>query len=75
MNNQRRKRIEEIAERLDLIHDELYDLAQEEDEARENTPESLQETERYRASEDASNALETAADLINDALEELSAIE
>ena len=75
MNNQRRKRIEEIAEQLDALHDELYDLVHEEDEARENMPESFQGTERYEASEEASNSLEAAADLINDALEELSAIE
>ena len=75
MNKQRRQAIAEIAEQLDALHDELYDLAQEEDEARENMPESFQGTERYEASEEASNALEAAADLINDALEELSTIE
>ena len=75
MNKQRRQRIKEIAEQLDALHDELYDLAQEEDEAREAMPESFWGTERYEISEEASNALETAADLINDALEELSAIE
>ena len=75
MNNQRRKRIEEIAQQLDALHDELYDLSREEDEARDNMPESFQGTERYQVSEEASNALEAAADLLNDALEELSTIE
>ena len=75
MNKERRKRIAEIAEQLDFIHDELYDLVSEEDEARENMPESFQGTERYEASEEASNALEAAANLINDALEELSMID
>lgn len=75
MNKQRYARIEEIAEQLDVLHDELYDILQEEEEARDNTPESLQGTERYERSETACEALEAAADLINDALEELSNIE
>ena len=75
MNKQRYARIEEIAEQLDVLHDELYDILQEEEEARDNTPDSLQATERYERSETACEALESAADLINDALEALSEIE
>ena len=75
MNKQRYNEIEKIAEQLDLLHDELYDLLHEEEEARDNTPESLQGSERYQRSETACEALESAADLINDALEELSNIE
>ena len=75
MNKQRYARIEEIAEQLDVLHDELYDLLQEKEQARDNAPESLQGTERYERSETACEALESAAELINDALEELSNIE
>lgn len=75
MNEQRYARVVELAELLDSFHDDLYELAYAEDEARASMPSVFCESERYRLSADASVYLCRAADLINDALEVLSLIE
>ena len=47
MNADRRKRLTALAEKLDEIRSQLEDITTEEEEALENIPENLQETERY----------------------------
>ena len=61
MNNARRKRICKIA-------DALNELYEEEQEAFENIPESLQGTERYEIAENAVDMLESASSGLEDVI-------
>lgn len=61
MNNSRRKRISKIA-------DALNELYEEEQEAFENIPESLQGTERYEVAENAVDMLESASSGLEDVI-------
>ena len=66
MNNSRRKRISKIADALNEGQiDELYE---EEQEAFENIPESLQGTERYEVAENAVDMLESASSGLEDVI-------
>lgn len=51
MNNSRRKRISKIADALNELKGQIDELYEEEQEAFENIPESLQGTERYEVAE------------------------
>lgn len=53
--------------KIEEIRDKLQDILDDEDETRDNTPESLQESDRYIASEEASEALESAIDHVAEA--------
>ena len=53
MNNSRRKRISKIADALNELKGQIDELYEEEQEAFENIPESLQGTERYEVAENA----------------------
>ena len=46
MNNARRARLEEVKNQIEVLKDELQDVTELEQEALDNLPESLQETER-----------------------------
>lgn len=60
MNNSRRKRISKIADALNELKGQIDELYEEEQEAFENIPESLQGTERYEVAENAVDMLESA---------------
>lgn len=60
MNDQRRRRIRLAAKAAKAVYDELDELYNEEEEAFENLPESLQDGERGEAMQDAMNELDTA---------------
>ena len=64
MNNSRRKRISKIADALN----ELKGQIDEEQEAFENIPESLQGTERYEVAENAVDMLESASSGLEDVI-------
>lgn len=73
MNNDRRKAIGEIGQRLevareiiDSCRDELEAIKDSEDEYRDSMPESLHAGDRYAASEAASEALENALETLGD---------
>ena len=73
MNNDRRKRIEKVQETLAELLAEIEALRDEEQEALENLPESLQETERGERMQTAADALDDAytnLDSVNDSLTE-----
>ena len=73
MNNDRRKRITEAMEYLSLARETLEVVRDEEQEAYDNLPESLQEGERGQKMAEAADALDTAvSDLeeIENSLEE-----
>ena len=76
MNMKRRKRIEKAGRLLEELMEEINAIQEEEQEAYDNLPESLQESERgiamYNAAEaleDAVSQLEIADDLLAQAME------
>lgn len=72
MNTKRRKAISTIVDKLEELRMDLDVIREEEQEAYDNTPESLQETERYAQSEEAITAMEDADNSIGDAIDYLS---
>lgn len=73
MNNPRRKRIDRVHELLEEQLEELNALRDEEEEAYDNLPESLQETERGEAMQEAIDNLDSAVSSIEEAIEALEA--
>jgi hypothetical protein len=71
MNATRRKAIRAISDRLVEIQNELEYIMGEEEEARDNMPEILQDTERYALSEEASTTMEDADSAIQEAIDYL----
>lgn len=72
MNNNRRKVIRAVIKELksnepdfDAIESDLTDVLDEETEAMENTPESLQDTDRYSIMEESCDLLQEAIDEID----------
>ena len=72
MNNARRKEIRNVICELkksepdwDTIESELADILDEETEAMENIPESLQDTDRYQICEESIDYLDSAIGEIN----------
>ena len=55
MNQNRRKRINEIRDKISELRDELDTIREEEDEYRENIPEQFQGNLHYEQSEEASS--------------------
>lgn len=68
MNNARRKRICKIADALNELKSQLDELYEEEQEAFENIPESLQGTKRYEIVENAVDMLESASLRVENAI-------
>lgn len=60
MNNIRRKRIESLMEKLEDLKSDLDLIMADEQEARDNIPENMQESERYQRAEEACDNLEYA---------------
>lgn len=57
MNKERRAKLGDIIERLDALQAEIEDLEREEQEAFDNMPEGLQQSERGQQTEEAANTL------------------
>lgn len=74
MNNTRRKAISKLYNDLQDIITPLQDLLDIEQDAFYNIPDNLEGSERYERAEEAYTNLETAVDLINEALETLDLI-
>ena len=66
MNKERRNRIAEIMDKLNEIADEICEVAQEERDAFDNLPESLQYGERGEAMEAAADELEDVSSEVSD---------
>ena len=71
MNAERRQKLDAIHSQLLEAISQLEDVMAEEEEARDNMPESLQGGERYNASEEASYAMEEARDEIESAADKI----
>ena len=68
MNKDRRTRLRAARKQLSDARDDIKIVNDEEDDARDTMPESLQGTERYESSEEASEHLEDAMDFIDKAI-------
>ena len=74
MNNTRRKAIMKIAERLEELKTDFELLRDEEQEAFDNMPESIQESERGEQMQEAIDALDEACCSIDEAIDRLGEI-
>lgn len=68
MNKGRRKELSGLTEKLEAIKEKLESLLEEEEEYRDNMPESLQSSERYSLAEAACDAMQEVIDQIDEAL-------
>lgn len=74
MNKQRRQKIREVITQLETCADNLETVKSDEDEARENIPENLQDGEAYCTSEECSDKIEEAMSDIRAVIENLEDI-
>lgn len=74
MNRDRRKRLKAIIEAAGQLVEQLRTVAEEEQEALDNMPESLQLSDRWADMETASEALTEAADTMEDMITGLEEI-
>ena len=74
MNNKRRKTIGLVINSLENLSVDLEDVAQEESDAYENMPESLQQSDRGSIIEDNIYNLEDCISQINDVIDTLSSM-
>lgn len=68
MNAKRRKALEAIAQRIEDAQTDLAALYDEEVEYRDAMPENMQDGDKMTAAEAACDALETANDMLSDAI-------
>lgn len=68
MNNTRRNAIKKLIADAEYIKDRLDSILEDEQDALDNMPESLQDTERYERMEEAVSNLEYALDGIDDVI-------
>lgn len=74
MNKERRQRIKEIIVKINGCANELSDIKFDEDYARDNIPENLQNSATYTESEDCSDKLDDAISDIQQAASTLEEI-
>jgi len=74
MNNERRNKISKIIKCLRGEVEGLEGVLEDENDARDNMPESLEGSERYAMSEECSDVLEDAIDGINEIIDSLEGI-
>lgn len=74
MNKARRSRLDDVISQLNDILDEIYMISDEEKEAYDNLPESLQESERGNAMHECSDLIEDAASTLNDLIQDIEYI-
>jgi len=74
VNRERRKKIKNIIKTLSSCQTDLEFVKDDEDEARENTPENLQNSDSYAESETSSDTLSDAITDIEGVIENLKKI-
>lgn len=72
MNARRRKDINSVIEKLDELKSQIEDTMQEEQDALDNLPESLQYGERGERMQSAIDALEYATDSVQEVIDNLN---
>jgi len=68
MNRPRRKELDALVERINLIREDLECVMNDEEEYRDNIPENLQESEKYTKSDEACDSLQAAIDQLEEAV-------
>ena len=68
MNRTRREKLRTLMARLSDLRDELAEVCDEEDEARESMPEDMQYGDRYAASEECSEAMREGCSSLYEAI-------
>ena len=66
MNKVRRKRVEEVIQRIEDLKAEIEDILSEEEEYRDNIPENMQQSERYENADNNCCNLQAAIDSIEE---------
>lgn len=66
MNKARRKRVNDVIEKIQELQGEIEDILQEEEEYRDNIPENMQQSERYENADTNCDNLQSAIDSIED---------
>lgn len=66
MNQARRKQLDEIIGKAQILIEKLEAIKEEEEEYRDNMPENLQGTEKYEKSESACDSMQEAIDYLED---------
>ncbi|MGN0819889.1 MAG: hypothetical protein ACI4M6_05825 [Christensenellaceae bacterium] len=74
MNRERRKKIREITGKITACAEELTSIKEDEDYARENTPENLQGADAYSESERCSDKIDDAITDLQQAVSNLDEI-
>ena len=71
MNKNRRKRIADLRERIDIIKNELEEVMEEEQDARDNLPNNLQDSEKAEKMDDTIGSIEYAIGNLEETIENL----
>ena len=71
MNNQRRKEIKKIIDRLDIIKNEVEQICNDEEDYHDNIPENLQDSDRAMSSEEVIDNLNEVLENIENAIDNL----
>ena len=71
MNKARRTTLMKIQDIINTAMESLELLLEEEEEARDNIPESLQSSERYERADAACDAIQSAIDSLEEAIESI----
>ena len=71
MNKNRRKRIADLRERIDIIKNELEEVMEEEQDARDNPPNNLQDSEKAEKMDDTIGSIEYAIGNLEETIENL----
>ena len=74
MNKARRKKLQKVIGKLEEALAELAEIQEEEEEARDNIPESLQDSEQYEQIDGYCYTLDDAASTLEDQIGELTEI-
>jgi len=74
MNQKRRNKLSSLSSKLQTLLEQLEEVNQEESEVIDNTPENLQESERFFAAELSIDEMDEAATNINEAIDHLNEI-
>lgn len=71
MNAERRKKLDDAAQKLQLALDLIREVLEDEQSAYDNMPEGLQQSDRGSAMSDGLSSLESAADGVENAIGEV----
>ena len=67
MNKDRRKRLEDLSEQIDIIKNELEEIRDEEQEARDNLPDNLQESSKAERMDEIIQSIEGSMEYLEQA--------